>query len=69
MDFVTVSPKFKVVIPRVIRQALGLRPRQNNFAVAPFSLNALASVIRCEPLRVGAEPHLPIRSEAGGGTA
>ena len=28
MDFVTVSPKLQVVIPRVIRQALGLRPRQ-----------------------------------------
>jgi AbrB family looped-hinge helix DNA binding protein len=28
METVTVSPKFQVVIPRAIRQSLGLRPGQ-----------------------------------------
>jgi len=27
-DIVTVSPKFQVVIPRVIRESLGIRPGQ-----------------------------------------
>jgi AbrB family looped-hinge helix DNA binding protein len=28
MDVVTVSPKFRVVIPQRVRESLGLRPRQ-----------------------------------------
>ena len=35
MDIVTVSPKFQVVIPRAIRQALGLRPGKKIHAI-PF---------------------------------
>ncbi len=28
MDSVTVSPKFQIVIPRAVREALGIRPGQ-----------------------------------------
>jgi AbrB family looped-hinge helix DNA binding protein len=33
MDTVTVSPKFQVVIPRRIREALGIRPGQKVQAI------------------------------------
>ena len=33
MDTVTVSPKFQVVIPRAIREALGLEPGQKVHAL------------------------------------
>lgn len=32
-EVVTISPKYQVVIPRAIRQALGLRPGQKVWAV------------------------------------
>ena len=32
-EVVTVSPKFQVVIPRAIREALGIRPGQKVWAV------------------------------------
>ena len=35
MDTVTLSPKFQVVIPQAVREALGLRPGEK-FHVVPY---------------------------------
>ena len=35
MDTVTLSPKFQVVIPQAVREALGLRPGEK-FQVVPY---------------------------------
>lgn len=52
MDQVTVSPKFQVVIPRAIRESLGLKPGQK------------VQVIQYEG-RVELIPHKPISQSRG----
>jgi AbrB family looped-hinge helix DNA binding protein len=44
MDFVTISPKFRVVIPKRIRENLGLHPGQRLHAIQHKNRIALVPV-------------------------
>ncbi len=50
MDTVTVSPKFQVVIPLRVREALRLKPGQK---VQVFSYEGRIELIPVEPIRRG----------------
>ncbi len=48
MDTVTISPKFQVVIPRAVREQLGLEPGQK---VQALAYNNRVELIPVQPLR------------------
>lgn len=48
MDTVTISPKFQVVIPRAVREQLGLEPGQK---VQALAYNNRVQLIPVQPLR------------------
>ena len=48
MEPVTVSPKFQVVIPKEVREAMGIKPGQK-FMVIPTGLKTLA-LVPAEPI-------------------
>ncbi|MCH7533780.1 MAG: AbrB/MazE/SpoVT family DNA-binding domain-containing protein [Gemmatimonadetes bacterium] len=48
MTVVTVSPKYQVVIPKDVREALGIRPGQK---VQAFAVGERVELIPVEPLR------------------
>ena len=51
METVTVSPKFQIVIPKAIREFLGLRPGQKVKAIAYENRIELIPVRRAKELR------------------
>lgn len=48
MDTVTISPKFQVVIPRAVREQLGLEPGQK---VQALAYNNRVQLIPVQPMR------------------
>ena len=48
MEPVTVSPKFQIVIPKEVREAMGIEPGQK-FMVLPTGLKTLA-LVPAEPI-------------------
>lgn len=51
MEKVTISPKFQVVIPKAIRESLGLRPGQKLMALEWHGHIQLVPVMPIEKLR------------------
>lgn len=58
MAVVTVSPKFQVVIPKEVREQLGLRPGQK---VEAFAVGDRVELVPIRPMRTcqGRFPELP----------
>ncbi|MFN2322938.1 MAG: AbrB/MazE/SpoVT family DNA-binding domain-containing protein [Trueperaceae bacterium] len=58
MAVVTVSPKYQVVIPKDVREKLGLRPGQK---VEAFAVDNRVELVPVVPLRTlrGTYPNLP----------
>lgn len=58
MTVVTVSPKYQVVIPKDVREKLGIRPGQK---VEAFALGNRVELVPVEPLQTfrGRFPDLP----------
>ncbi len=58
MTVVTVSPKYQVVIPKDIRDKLGIRPGQK---VEAFAIGARIELVPVEPIEgfLGRYPKLP----------
>ena len=55
MDHVTVSPKFQVVIPKAVREALGIRPGQKLAVLAKGRTVLFVPVLPLKALRGIAE--------------
>ena len=58
MAVVTVSPKYQVVIPKHVREALGIRPGQK---VEAFAVGNRVELVPVEPIQTfrGKYPDLP----------
>ena len=58
MPIVTVSPKFQVVIPKAVREKLGIRPGQK---VEAFAVGNRVELVPVQPMRTfhGKFPDLP----------